>query len=77
MTCANASLNDLTWKVGNVTGPIAKAGSESVHGRVINLHTTQHHFHGHIAARLEPARQGRIFLTVLVDERRMHCEWLS
>src|SRR5215475_207587 len=51
------SLCNLPREMRFVADPVAKARPKTVHGRILDFHAAQEHFHGHIAqgtARLAP-----------------------
>ncbi len=35
---SQSGLDNLAWKVGNISGPVTKAGAEAVNCRIIDFH---------------------------------------
>ena len=59
MTWASACLGRLAREVRLVAGPIAEAGTETVHCRVLDAHAAQHHFERHDGKRPAAALAGK------------------
>jgi hypothetical protein len=45
-----SSLDDFSWRMRGVAGPVPKTGTESVHSDA-DPEAPQHHFHGHVGER--------------------------